>query len=261
MTIAYASNGGVAYSSQNGTSVSPAYPSSIAAGDMLVLFVHQKPSSVGAATCTTPSGWTSKGGVVGGGYGATLGIDTGDTRLNTYYKVAAGTESGSLTVTVGGNNICAAVMLRFTTTGTWFGGGLGLGAGGEQATAPSTSFSNTATSTMTAKVGDVLVWAFGIPTDVTTPAQFSSASLTMSGYTTNTTELGEWDTSVGQDLGGVYGYTTVTAIGGGSVTPVLAFTLTGTLTNVRGRWLSYNLSEVFKAPPPTINRLRPLLVR
>ena len=73
MTVAYGTAGAVAYGS---TSVAPAYPSGITAGDMLVLLVGTKPAS---ATITTSDGsWidtTDYSGTSG-----TNGVDTGPTK-------------------------------------------------------------------------------------------------------------------------------------------------------------------------------------
>src|SRR3972149_850925 len=83
--ISYNSNGAFAYSASGGTSVSPAYPTSIAANDLLILTIGMKPSTANGGSVTTPGGWTPITSLTGaGGYGATLGADTGNSNKCDY---------------------------------------------------------------------------------------------------------------------------------------------------------------------------------
>lgn len=66
------------------TSMPVNMPSSIASGDLLIAFVHVR----NAGTWTLPSGWTDISTLSQGG-GGTVG------KLNGFYKIAAGTESGT----------------------------------------------------------------------------------------------------------------------------------------------------------------------
>ncbi|MEM2889746.1 MAG: hypothetical protein QW358_00140, partial [Candidatus Hadarchaeum sp.] len=183
-TISYVGAGAVAYSAQNGASVAPAYPSGIQAGDLLVVFVGMKPSTANSGSVTTPSGWTlilNSGWM--GGYGTTLGADTGNTCLWAFYKIATGSESGTLTISLSTNNVSWAQMYLFRNTtklwdvaGTW-------GSDNTSGTAVSVAF----VSDPDVKGGDYILGAFCIPTDVTTPNQFSGHSLSQSGVTFGTT--------------------------------------------------------------------------
>ena len=58
MAITYQSAGAVATTAAGATTISPAYPTGIIAGDIVVLFVAQKPSVANGGTVTTPAGWT-----------------------------------------------------------------------------------------------------------------------------------------------------------------------------------------------------------
>ena len=93
--------GAAAYSTQGGTTVAPAYPAGILATDAVLLFVGQKPSTANGGTVTTPTGWTLRDELTGaGGYGTTVGIDTGNTNLRVYsWNTPVAGQTGTLSVT------------------------------------------------------------------------------------------------------------------------------------------------------------------
>lgn len=236
-------DGGAAYSAASGTSVAPAYPAGISAGDVLVLIVGQKPSTANGGTVTTPTGWTLRSSLTGaGGYGATLGADTGNTNLFVYTKDSVtGSETGTLSVTVGTNNVCWAAIIRVPDSG----GTISYAAAtGQQSTTPTASLSvSLSSASITAKQGDVLLTAMCIPTDVTTPSQFTNNQTTISGLTVTNGELEEPDSTTGNDIGGFIGYSTVTS-GTATGTATFTATLAGTLTNVRGPVVTLRINEV-----------------
>lgn len=249
MSVTAGTSGAVAYSAQNGTSVAPAYPSGIAAGNLLVLTIGMKPSTANGGTVTTPAGWTLVHGYTGqGGYGTTLAADSGNTNLFIFVKEAAGTETGSLTVTVGTNNVCWAVITRYSyDQATGQGWATMQAAQGSRATTPTSPMTITATEVSAGSfsyaAGDMLHWAFCIPTDVTTPSQFSAESITGTGATFGTSvEIAEPDSGTGNDIGGVVGYTPVSG-GSGSTSVNWVTTLAGTLTNVRGPLVVLRIRE------------------
>lgn len=228
--------GTTAYSASAGTSVAPRYPSGVTATDQLVLIIGQKPSAANSGSVTTPSGWTLRESLSGaGGYGATLGADTGNTNLRIYTKnTVTGSESGTLSVTVGTNGVCWANITRVPTGG----GAISYGsADGQITTTPTSPLSVQlldAAETTAFAAGDFAIWAMCIPTDVTTPAQFSAHTITAAGVTYNATaELVEPDSTTGNDIGGFVAYSSV-ASGSSSGLPTVGATLAGTLTNVRG---------------------------
>lgn len=225
-----------AYSANNGTSVSPAYPSGILATDAVLLFVGQKPSTANSGTVTTPTGWTLRDSLTAaGGYGTTLGADTGNTNLFVYtWDTPVAGQTGSLSVTLGTNNVTWAFIVRIPSGG----GAPSYGsADGQRTTTPTSPMSIALTNGATAtdfQSGDIAIWAMCIPTDVTTPSQFSAQSITATGATFGTaTELNEPDSTTGNDIGGYSAWAEVTA-GTSTTAPTVTVTLAGTLTNVRG---------------------------
>lgn len=228
--------GAAEYSASGGTTVAPAYPSGILATDAVLLFVGQKPSTANGGTVTTPTGWTLREEITGaGGYGATLGTDTGNTNLRVYsWDTPVAGQTGTRSVTLGVNNVSWAFIVRVPTSG----GTLSYGsADGQRTTTPTSPMSIALTNGASATAfttGDIAVWAMCIPTDVTTPSQFSSQSITATGATFATAvEINEPDSTTGNDIGGYSAYALVSS-GTSSTAPTVAVTLAGTLTNVRG---------------------------
>ena len=225
-----------AYSANGGTTVTPAYPSGILATDVVLLFVGQKPSTANSGTVTTPTGWTLRDSLTAaGGYGTTLGADTGNTNLRVYsWDSPVAGQTGNLTVTLGTNNITWAFMVRVPSGG----GSVSFGsADGQRTTTPTSPMSIALTNGATAtnfQAGDLAIWAMCIPTDVTTPGQFSAQSITATGATFATAvELNEPDSNVGNDIGGYSAYASVSS-GSSTAAPTVTTNLAGTLTNVRG---------------------------
>lgn len=215
----------------SGSSPAVPYPASVGAGDQLLMICVQRPSSIGGGTFTPPTGWTTLLTLIDkGGYGSAT-TDTGNTNLFIAAKdaLAAGGETGTLTATVGGNNAAATAMVRVPTGG----GRITFDVtGGEDTSAGSVSVALAADPGI--KSGDVLLWGMAIPTDVTTPSQFSAHSVTATGATIGSaTELVEFDSTAGNDLGGFAAWASCTA-GASSGVPTVAATAGGTTTNVRG---------------------------
>lgn len=228
--------GAAAYSASGGTTVAPAYPSGILATDAVLLFVGQKPSTANGGTVTTPTGWTLREEITGaGGYGATLGADTGNTNLRVYsWNTPVAGQTGTRSVTLGVNNVSWAFIVRVPTSG----GTLSYGsADGQRTTTPTSPMSIALTNGASATAfttGDIAVWAMCIPTDITTPFQFSAQSITATGAIFATAvEINEPDTTLGLDIGGYSAYALVSS-GTSSTAPTVAVNLAGTLTNVRG---------------------------
>lgn len=225
-----------AYSASGGTTVSPAYPAGILATDAVILFVGQKPSTANGGTVTTPAGWTLRDELTGaGGYGTTLGADTGNTNLRVYtWDVPVAGQTGNRAVTLSGNGVSWAFMVRVPSGG----GTLSYGsADGQRTTTPTSPMAIALTNGATAtnfQAGDKAIWAMCIPTDVTTPAQFSAEAVTATGAVFATaTEINEPDSSTGNDIGGYSAYAHVNS-GSSTTAPTVTATLAGTLTNVRG---------------------------
>jgi hypothetical protein len=139
------------------TAPAPAYPTGINAGDMLVLFVGVKPYT---SVVSTPAGWTSVGSVTNGT--TVSGIDTGSMLQAAFVKIADGTESGSLTLTVtSGNSTWASIVLVNKDLGSYWDVGFSTGT----ATA-ATAWTTTQTTNPGIQVADVLVAAATCSTDL-----------------------------------------------------------------------------------------------
>lgn len=228
--------GATSYSGAGGTQVSPAYPAGILSTDVVLFFLGQKPSTANGGTAATPAGWTLREEILAaGGYGATLGVDTGNTNLRIYsWDTPITGQTGTKAIGLGQNNVSWAFIVRIPTGG----GTLSYGsADGQRTTTPTSPMSialTNGTSATDFQAGDKAIWAMCIPTDVTTPGQFSAQSVTATGATFATaTELNEPDTAVGNDMGGYSAYAHVNS-GSSTTAPTVNATLAGTLTNVRG---------------------------
>lgn len=239
------------------TSPAPDYstlPNSIAANDGIGLVIGQKPATANGGTVTTPSGYTLVGSkLAAGGYGATLGADTGNTNLYFYKKTTVtGSESGTLSITTSDNSVAFAYFVHFrSANGTY---DLELGTA-EDTTAGNLSLAFTS---IDVQAGDVLIAAFCEPTDVTTPSQFSAQAISGTGLTTNVlVELNEPDSALGNDIGGV-SYVAEVSAGSGSTAITLTATAGGTNTNVRGPGLLVRVRQGASAvTPPAFSVLSP----
>lgn len=236
--------GTIGYSAANGTSVSPSYPAGIGAGDTLVMFIGQKPSTVGGGTVTTPSGWTLIEDLLGaGGYGSTLAQDVGNTNLRLYAKdTVSGSESGTLAITIAGNSVTWAAMVLIPNDG----GTISLATtDGSDTTSGNVSVAGAADPGFAAN--DMALWALCIPTDVSTPAQFSAHAITATGATfAAATELAEPDSANGNDIGGLIAYAMCSA-GPSSAAPTFTATAGGTTTNVKGPGIVLRIREAVAA--------------
>lgn len=217
-------------------------PASIAAGDYLVLLLGVKPdTSVNDETVTD---WDFLGEFAGGG--GTTGIDTGPTLIAAYGKVAVGSDSMP-TINITSTNVAWAVCYRYSNaTGVW---DVAVAGGVDSTTG--TAVSVTCGSNPGLEPGDHYVVGFCIPTDVTTPAQFSAEGVTATGVSAwgTVTEDTEPDTNVGNDIGGVTFRGSVTT-GSATAAPVISATAGGTTTNVRGPAILVRLREVAVDAPP-----------
>lgn len=245
--------GTIAYSTAGGTTVNVPYPTGLTANTAIFMFVGQKPNRTDRNTINTPAGWTLIDRIDRvGGYGTTLGADTGNTSLALFRKTTVtGTETGNQAVTLADNDISWGFMVRVS-----FAAGATVGVGsadGENTVAPpvngifSVTLTNGAVPT-NFQSGDLALWAMCIPTDVQTPAAFSSRSVSATGTTfAAAVELNEPDSAVGNDIGGYSAYALATA-GSSTAAPTVSATVTGTLTNNRGPIVLARLREIGGTP-------------
>lgn len=240
MAITYQTPGATAYSAAGGASVAPTYPASIAAGDLLIMIVGLKPSVANSGVVGTPSGWSNigVGQVTGGGYGATLGADTGNTTIAAFSKTAAGGESGTVSVSLTSNNVTWAKIFRLSGSGVWSV----AAAFADDSSAGNVSLAFPANPGVTAN--DFILAGMCIPTDVTTPSQFSAEALSQASVTFGTvTEIEEPDSTTGNDIGG---FLVRAPVNSGTATgnPTLTATAGGTTTNVRGPGVFVRIREL-----------------
>lgn len=251
ITFQKANTGALAYSITN-----PAvpYPSSLAANNLIVLLVGQKPATANGGGITTPAGFTLVGSLASGdtgGYGATLAADTGNVNLYVYTKVATGSESGNLTVTTADNSVAFGQMYRLSNaSGNWNVAAVF----GSDITAGNVSITGGSDPGVTAE--DYILGAMCIPTDVTTPAQFSAEAFSQTGVTFGTVqEISEPDTTLGNQIGGFTCRARVLS-GTSSAAPVMTATAGGTTTNVRGPGVFIRIRESTTAAyQPPVRRI------
>lgn len=250
--ISFGAAGAVVYSTVGGTSVAPAYPTGITAGQMLVLIVGQKPSTANSGTVTTPAGWTLAGSVLAkGGYGATLAATTGNTNLRYYTKVADGSETGTLAVTLATNDVSWAQTSRWTTTSTgWDTTAL---VSNEYTTASTGVITMTASSAMDVAGQDILLVVF-VTASAGGGSFFSSHTITTGLPVTGVAEISEPTTTVGNDIGGLVVYGRVSN-GTATATVTWEGTMTGASTNLRGPVGFLRLRENPVVSPTSVNRV------
>lgn len=245
MTVAYVSSGAAVATAASGTTIAVNYPAAtIAAGDLLLMFVGQKPNTANTGSCTTPTGWTPIARMMGGGgYGTTLAADTGNTNLYCFAKEAVGGETGTLTVTVdgGANAVAWGVMSRYTKTATRWS--LSACIGQDISATGNTSITMNQNPGIT--VGDMLASAMVIPTDVSTSAMFTAEAITATGLTTpgTTSEITEASSANGNDIGGFLARTGPVTAGTATAAPVLAATVAN-VTDARGPGMIVRIREV-----------------
>lgn len=115
--------GAIGTGANGGTTVAPSYPAGITAGQYLTCEVTS--GATNSETPTTPSGWTLL--ATGASTDGTFGVDAGPRRATVFGKVADGTETGTLTVSITNGNSCRGTISRWTKTGgdTWVVDGYG----------------------------------------------------------------------------------------------------------------------------------------
>lgn len=98
---------------------------SVAANVRTFISLALKPGTANLGDIPTPAGWTFVASNIGGGYGGTLGVSTGNTRIFLFMKDGDNTAAGSLNVPItpdGANGVAAGCMQRLEKTrlaGVW----------------------------------------------------------------------------------------------------------------------------------------------
>lgn len=173
-TVQYGGNGGAVTAS---TSLSIPYPTYIQSGDALVCSIVNKYPANGP---TTPAGWTLAAQATGGS-GAS-GVDAGSVYTTVFTRIADGTESGNLTVTVTSANVSTGVITRYCHPGHTLGFAASTGA----SNTPSTSWSATMAADPNIAAGSIVVAVSGINSDA---RSFSAQAVAATGCTFETAGL------------------------------------------------------------------------
>ncbi len=237
--ITFGAIGSITATSDNSFSV--AYPSGISAGDMLVLLVANKQPQ--NSSHSTPSGWTAPANYHAVTSDIAGAADQGNVEMLVFLKEADGTESGSATVSIGGNNVSYAAIARYSKSpGTIWSYSLSQGIDITEGT----SWSVSGNVDPGIEPGDIIVAASAINTDGRT---FSSQAVTSPGVTfTDNNERHDGGSSVGQDIGMVVS-DHVASIGASSGNPTYTMTANGSGTNnPLGGTVLIRLRAQFPAP-------------
>lgn len=245
MTITRKTGAGPVYGT---TSVSAAYPTTPTLGDYFVYFVGFKTSNANIASnpnIATPSGWSAIGNLdFAGGYGSTLGADTGNVSIYAFGKESDGTESGTVLGDSGiwGDSMWGEIVPFGRTGSSW---------DIATATASDTSAGNLSLSFTDPGIagGDHLLVGWVMPTNSDDGLKFSGEAFATTGLTFGAvTEVSEPNSAIGNDIAGLISAGPV-ATGTASASTLFTATAGGTTTNVRGGAVLVRLREILTNPP------------
>jgi len=163
------------------------YPASITAGNLLLGVIASKyPSNYP----TIPAGWTQLTNSPSDGGSGSAGADSGQASATAFYKIADGTETGTVVVTITGGNTSAGNILQFSkASGTW-----GLDSLAGAISAGTTSLSATAPSNQSLSNTQMEVVLFACNGNLAT---FSAHALSAPGITTWTSQANRFNTASG----------------------------------------------------------------
>lgn len=171
MTVGHA---GVGAFSHGSVSCSPPFPASPVAGNLFVLFVMSGEQD--GTVPDTPAGWTAPPNNSHQGGGGTFGEDAGPRRVTVFTKTSDGTETGTVTVTIGGTaagRVISGVMAMASKTA----GQLAVEVTGGEDTTAGTDYSATAAATLALDAGDLIYTGNAlVPDTATVSAQSVSAT-------------------------------------------------------------------------------------
>jgi hypothetical protein len=168
--------GAIGTGANGSTSVAPSYPTGITADQYLTCQVSS--GGTGNPTPSTPSGWTLLG--TSTTTDGTYGVDTGPRRITVFGKIADGSETGTLTVSITSGDSCRGTICRWTKagSGSWVVDAVAANDSGAH-----TGISMTAGASLTWNTGDATMVANSQRVDSVTQ---SSQSLTATGVTFGT---------------------------------------------------------------------------
>jgi hypothetical protein len=213
MTLAMASSSG--WVASVGAPDVP-YPSGVAAGNLLVLYVTGRYSTAVTPVADGFTLQTNPGAAANGGVPGTNGVATGTSKTWILTKVATGTETGNLSVETTGNNFQAKIE-RFTKTGAAWD--IAAAVGGDVTLAPSLNV--TGNQAIDLAAGDWLLSAAVVADSTNT---ISNATFAATGITFGTGTSDSSSSTLGSAQSAQTHRRAVTA-GTASVAPSLSCTL------------------------------------
>lgn len=219
--ITYGGSGAVAGGT---TSLAIPHPSNIQPDDLLVaVIVNKYPTNAP----TLPAGWIALSNNQANGGSGSAGVDTGTVYTTVFVKIADGTESGNLSVTITSGNAARGRMFRYVKSkGTKWDLATAQVA---QNTGGSTSWSATGGSDPGMQTGDVVLAVSGINSDA---FSYKNEKITQTGATYDPAVIERNDDggTNGDDVGLVVSEHRVLS-GTSSAAPVFTMTASGSATN------------------------------
>lgn len=241
MAIAFVSTG-ASGSAAGGTSVTPGYPATISAGNLLVLHVAQHYPLTGSTGITTPAGWTTIQ-YVSDGNVQTFAADAGAARILIAVKEATGAETGTLPVTVdttgSASTTTTSRINNFSKSGAMNWDYSASVVGTDSSIVADTSWSATSSSNLSLTAGDMVDYGIAHPTDLT---GWAAGAITETGITFGTiVQDGRATSSAGFNVGMPYGHIPVSS---GTANTTIAHTGTQPAGNWHGPEVFLRLREV-----------------
>ncbi len=205
-----------------GGSTAAFYPSGMMAGDLIVMVVNGKPSSINP---TTPTGFITSGIKATGGLGVDGTGDEGSTYATYFTRVATGSEASNQGVTATGASVTQAQMLVYRkASGTY---SLVASTGSDDVA--DVNWSVTGSTTLDITTGDILIATNAFNTDAY--SYLTGRALAVPGITVGTgierQSAGSVNGTDMESLAVEYAATLGTATGAGTFTA----TSSGTATN------------------------------
>jgi hypothetical protein len=243
--------GTIGATSDGTTSLATAYPSSIAADDLLLYFAASK---YGGTSHSVPSGFALLDGEEAG-IGSNI-ADSGSVVASVHQKTATGSESGTEALTVTSGNVAQGMIARITRSG---GVGFQVAATRARWTTDSTNpLSVTFDEAVGFEPGDYVLVFVGLNTNATTGV--TSPSLTASGATFSAfTQRAFTSTGTGGDMAV---FLTECSVSSGSSSAVPSFQMTKSgSTQGEGPVLLVRVRENSGATPASAPPLASLAAR
>lgn len=245
MALVYGASSTPVVTAANPSSIAVNYPTGITRGSLLMMTIGTHPETV---TISSPGAdWFTPANNSASGGAGTFGALTGPCKTTKFFKIADGTESGTLTVnlTTGASNIVWGVMVRIESPTRFYdiecANGVDSSAGA--------AWSVTAAPFMHIRAGDFLLAHCTIPTSASDPGTVSAETLTATGTTTS---FSFSDTIAVEQLtnNDICGRGVGVSVTNGLATaaPVHACTWPVTATNVAGAEVFTRIREAYAAP-------------